>query len=102
MDISRFRTSGHEIIDWVADYLETIEGRPVRARVAPGEIDQRLLHVVADRAGALDKALLLEDLAHRHIRRLGRHRLTRPAAAAAAQQNQYGPGTRATFIWTHR
>ncbi len=42
MDISRFRTSGHELIDWVADYLENIEERPVRSQVAPGEIASRL------------------------------------------------------------
>ncbi len=42
MDISRFRTSGHELIDWVADYLENIEERPVRSEVAPGEIASRL------------------------------------------------------------
>ncbi len=33
-----FRRRGHEAVEWVARYLETVEERPVRAQVAPGEI----------------------------------------------------------------
>ncbi|MDD8026300.1 MAG: pyridoxal-dependent decarboxylase [Acidobacteriota bacterium] len=42
MDNSQFRRYGHEFVDWIADYLETIEKRPVRAVVSPGEIAARL------------------------------------------------------------
>ncbi len=42
MDNAQFRRCGHEFIDWLADYLETIEERPVRAAVSPGDIASRL------------------------------------------------------------
>lgn len=38
MSAEEFRRHGREVVDWIADYLETIEQRPVRSRSAPGEI----------------------------------------------------------------
>ncbi len=38
MPTEEFRRFGHEVIDWVADYLERVEQYPVVARVRPGEI----------------------------------------------------------------
>jgi aromatic-L-amino-acid decarboxylase len=37
-----FRRAGHQLIDWVADYLERVEQYPVLSRVKPGEIRARL------------------------------------------------------------
>ncbi len=37
-----FRTHAHQMVDWMADYLATVEARPVRAQVAPGEVLDRL------------------------------------------------------------
>ena len=37
-----FRRAGHQLIDWVADYLEHIEQYPVQSQVKPGEIRARL------------------------------------------------------------
>ncbi len=37
-----FRRTAHEVVDWIADYLEHPERYPVRSRVAPGEIRNRL------------------------------------------------------------
>jgi aromatic-L-amino-acid decarboxylase len=42
MDTDAFRKSGHEIIDWVADYLENAERYPVLSPVAPGDVRRRL------------------------------------------------------------
>ncbi|MFW5927087.1 MAG: pyridoxal phosphate-dependent decarboxylase family protein [Wenzhouxiangella sp.] len=42
MDSSEFRETAHELVDWMADYLEHIEQRPVRAGVEPGEIAAQL------------------------------------------------------------
>jgi aromatic-L-amino-acid decarboxylase len=42
MEADVFRRHGHEVIDWVADYLENVEKYPVLAQVAPGEIKSRL------------------------------------------------------------
>ncbi len=39
MDPTEFRTLGHELVDWVADYRERIGELPVMSRVQPGEIE---------------------------------------------------------------
>ena len=36
MDADEFRTHGHELIDWIADYIEGVERLPVAPAVAPG------------------------------------------------------------------
>lgn len=38
MDAAEFRRHGHELIDWIADYLETNDDLPVMARTEPGEV----------------------------------------------------------------
>ena len=42
MDLEQFRRHGHEFVEWMANYLATIERRPVRAQVHPGEIARQL------------------------------------------------------------
>ena len=42
MEIAEYRRHAHRLVDWMADYLETVESRPVRSGVAPGEIAERL------------------------------------------------------------
>ncbi|NBD95157.1 MAG: aminotransferase class V-fold PLP-dependent enzyme, partial [Gammaproteobacteria bacterium] len=42
MNSNEFRRYAHQLVDWMADYLDTIEERPVKAGVAPGEIAARL------------------------------------------------------------
>lgn len=38
MPLADFRRHGHDLVDWIADYLETVEHRPVLATTAPGEV----------------------------------------------------------------
>ncbi len=38
MDSQEFRTQGHRLIEWIADYLEHAEQYPVLSQVQPGEI----------------------------------------------------------------
>jgi aromatic-L-amino-acid decarboxylase len=38
MDSTRFREHGHELVDWIADYLAQSERYPVLSRVRPGDI----------------------------------------------------------------
>jgi aromatic-L-amino-acid/L-tryptophan decarboxylase len=38
MTPDEFRSSGHELIDWIAAYLEHIEQYPVGSRVRPGDV----------------------------------------------------------------
>ena len=42
MELEDFRRHAHELVDWMADYLEGVEKYPVRAQVKPGEIKERL------------------------------------------------------------
>ncbi len=42
MDLSEFRRYGHQLIDWVADYLETVGDRPITPDVEPGDIRSML------------------------------------------------------------
>ncbi len=37
-----FRREAHELIDWICDYRQKIEARPVRAQVAPGDVRGKL------------------------------------------------------------
>lgn len=36
-----FRTAGHRLVDWIADYLDNIDSRRVLSNVQPGEIAQQ-------------------------------------------------------------
>lgn len=42
MSAEEFRRFGHEVVDWIADYFEHIEERPVLAQVEPGELRSKL------------------------------------------------------------
>ena len=42
MTPDEFRKAGHDLIDWIADYRQGIEERPVRAQVEPGEVRSSL------------------------------------------------------------
>ena len=38
MDKKEFRQHAHDLVDWMADYLDQVEDYPVRAQVKPGDI----------------------------------------------------------------
>ena len=42
MDIDEYRRHAHRLVDWMADYLETVESRPVRSGAKPGDVTDRL------------------------------------------------------------
>jgi len=42
MSSAAFRRHGHDLVDWIADYLDGVEQRPVRAQVRPGEVRAQL------------------------------------------------------------
>ncbi|HCA80871.1 MAG TPA: amino acid decarboxylase, partial [Bacteroidetes bacterium] len=42
MPTSEFRKYGHQLVDWVADYLEHVEQYPVLPAVQPGDIRKSL------------------------------------------------------------
>jgi len=42
LDLEAFRAAGHEVVDWIAEYLARIEDYPVLSRVRPGSIRSKL------------------------------------------------------------
>lgn len=38
MPLAEFRRHGHDLVDWIADYLETVEQRPILATTGPGDV----------------------------------------------------------------
>ncbi len=42
MPVEEFRALGHQMIDWIADYLKDIEKLPVLPQVEPGDIQKKL------------------------------------------------------------
>jgi hypothetical protein len=38
MTPDEFRSIGHRLIDWIADYRENLAQRPVMAQTAPGQV----------------------------------------------------------------
>jgi aromatic-L-amino-acid/L-tryptophan decarboxylase len=42
MTPAELRAHGHRVVDWIADYLDTLGDRPVQAQVAPGQIRGKL------------------------------------------------------------
>lgn len=42
MTPEEFRTQGHRIVDWIADYRARIESLPVMARTQPGDVKKQL------------------------------------------------------------
>src|SRR5688572_28895537 len=38
MSADEFQGHGHVVIDWIADYMRTVEQFPVMSRVRPGEV----------------------------------------------------------------
>ena len=62
MSPEEFRVAGHTLIDWIADYREQIEARPVRADVQPGWVRSQLSAKPPETAEPF--AALLDDLEH--------------------------------------
>jgi aromatic-L-amino-acid decarboxylase len=42
MPVDDFRRYGHQMVDWIADYLKDIEKFPVLAQIKPGEVKKHL------------------------------------------------------------
>ena len=59
MDAPSFRRHGHDLIDWIADYLETNEQLPVMSRCEPGAVAATLPDVPPEEGE--DMATILED-----------------------------------------
>ena len=52
-----FRRFGHELVDWISDYFENIESRPVLAQIEPGDLKAQLPSAPPAEAEPMSKIL---------------------------------------------
>src|SRR2546423_15562928 len=57
MSTEDFRRYGHEVVDWISDYLSHVERYPVLARVEPGELRSQLPSSPPQRGEPMDEIL---------------------------------------------
>ncbi len=57
MNAEEFRRRGHELIDWIAAYLDGVEQRPVLSQTQPGDVRSRLPHAPPDMPEPFDAIL---------------------------------------------
>ena len=57
MDSADFRRHGHELVEWIADYLEHSDRYPVLSRVAPGDIAAALPTVAPEDDEPFDRIM---------------------------------------------
>jgi aromatic-L-amino-acid decarboxylase len=54
-----FRKHAHEVVDWIADYLEDIEKFPVKSNLRPGEVYEQLPEVAPINSESFD--MIMDD-----------------------------------------
>lgn len=70
MNSEEFRKTGHDFVDWMADYLEGIENYPVKPDIEPGDIYQKLPAQAPANAESIDaifsdfKEIILPGMTH--------------------------------------
>lgn len=42
MDNNEFRKAAHDLVDWMADYIENLKAYPVKPQISPGDIKKQL------------------------------------------------------------
>ena len=94
MDLDEFRRHGHALVDWMADYLENVERRPVRAQVRPGAIAEQL-PAAPPAAGRAARAHLRGLRAHRAARH---HPLAAPELLRLFPANSSPPSVLAEML----
>src|SRR6185436_7540324 len=52
-----FRRFGHQLIDWVAEYLEHVEDLPVLAQIEPGDLKAQLPASPPEKGEAMEQIL---------------------------------------------
>ena len=57
MNIEEFKRNGYKLIDWIANYYETIEQYPIKSQVSPREIYNSLPNVAPDVSDDFDTML---------------------------------------------
>ena len=55
MSSAEFRKTGHQLIDWIADYFDNIESLPVLAQIEPGSLKAQLPHTPPAQGESMDQ-----------------------------------------------
>jgi aromatic-L-amino-acid decarboxylase len=94
MDAATFRAHGHQLVDWIASYLERPSDYPVLARVAPGDITASLPSQAPEQGESMDaiiadfERLIVPGLTH----------WNHPGFFAYFSISASGPGILADFL----
>ena len=57
LPLDEFRRQGHELVDWIADYLDTLEERPILPSVKPGDVRAMLPEQAPEQPDPMDTIL---------------------------------------------
>ena len=57
MDTQSFRKHAHELVDWMADYFESVEDYPVMSQVKPGDILKQIPTKAPNQPESFDQML---------------------------------------------
>ena len=94
MPPDQFRAAGHQLVEWIADYLEHADRYPVLSRVAPGDIVQALpTHAPLE---GEEFGQILQDF--EHILGPGLTHWNHPGFFAYFAISASGPGVLAEFL----
>src|ERR1044072_5284446 len=55
MDAKEFRTHGHALVEWIAEYLWGVEKYPVLSRIAPGDLSRALPSTAPEQSEPFDQ-----------------------------------------------
>ncbi|NWG27289.1 MAG: amino acid decarboxylase [Ignavibacteriaceae bacterium] len=94
MPIEEFRKNGHQLVDWIADYLNDIEKYPPIAQVNPGDILKRIPQYPPQKGEDIENVLndvdkiLMDGITH----------WNHPGFMAYFNSTSSGPGILAEFL----
>jgi aromatic-L-amino-acid decarboxylase len=94
MPIEEFRKSGHQLVDWIADYLKDIERYPPLSQVNPGDILKRIPKSPPQKGEEIENVLndvdkiLMDGITH----------WNHPGFMAYFNSTSSGPGILAEFL----
>jgi len=57
MTPDEFRVAGHQLIDWIADYRQTVDRLPVQSQVEPGDVAAKLAPSAPEQPESFDAVL---------------------------------------------
>ena len=90
MNTQEFRQYAHELVDWMADYLENVEDYPVLPDVSPGDIIKQIPNSPPEKSDGFDvifkdfKQKILPGMTHWVVRRF-----LRSGSAVVVQEIEY-------------